>query len=175
MTTRDEIAAAFTAADQRLTHLTPWILARPDALVPDGEWTVRDTLCHVAARADGVTVAIAFADMTPPSDAQSPPAIEIDEMNRRQIAERRDRTIPDLLREIAAGHAASLQRLPTLDDHLLTREVRLRAVPPGTTVADLILLAGPRHEQAHVDLIARAVGADAADVARQPDDTVGTA
>jgi Mycothiol maleylpyruvate isomerase N-terminal domain len=174
MTTRDEIAAAVAEADQRITRLAPWILARPDAPLSDGDWTVRDTLCHVAARADGVAVAIAFADMAPPSDAQSPPALEIDEMNRRQIAERRDRTIPELLREIAAGHAAALDRLPTLDDHLLTREVRLRAVPPGTTVADLILLAGPRHEQAHVDLIAQAVGADTADVASQPGDTVSS-
>jgi hypothetical protein len=158
--TRNDIIAAIQATDRRLSALAPAILADPERLLRNGNWTVRDALCHVAARANGIALSLSYADANPAA-AGAPPPLEIDEVNRRQIAERQGRAVPALLAEIAEGHRAAIGRLAELDDALLARPLDLPFLEPGSTVSDLILLAVPRHEQAHLDLIAETLDASA--------------
>jgi len=156
MGTRNQIITAIRDTDRRLTRLTSSILSTPECPLRQGSWTVRDALCHVAARANGVSLARTYADPQPESTA-APPVFEIDAINRRQIAERQGSSVPNLLEEIAEGHRAALAQLAQLDDAQLARPLQLPFLEPSATVADLILRAGPDHERAHLESIAEAL------------------
>ena len=66
---RDEIVVGINACDERLDQLRPAMIANPDAPLPEGTWTVRDALCHIAARANGVAMAFTVANGALEADA----------------------------------------------------------------------------------------------------------
>ena len=158
---RDEIVAGIKACDARLEQLKPAIIANPDVPLPEGTWTVRDALCHIAARANGVAMAVTVADNTLGADpADVGPTFDIDAVNRQQIADRKTDDVDTLLTEALTGHQAAISQLASIDDVMLARRLKLPYFKDEVTVIDLIALAGAGHEQSHINEIARAVGAD---------------
>jgi hypothetical protein len=158
---RDEIVAGINACDERLEQLKPAIVANPDAPLPEGTWTVRDALCHVAARANGVAMALTVANNSLGADAADVgPTFDIDVVNRQQIADRSANDVDSLLSETHAGHATAIAQLALIDDESLARRMKLPYFEHEVTVIDLIALAGAGHEQSHINEIARAVGAE---------------
>jgi hypothetical protein len=158
---RDEIVAGINACDERLTQLKPAIIANSDAPLPEGAWTVRDALCHVAARANGVAMAVTVASGSLGADAADVgPTFDIDVVNRQQIADRTTNDVDALLAETFAGHATAIGQLASIDDQMLARRMKLPYFEHEVTVIDLIALAGAGHEQSHINDIARAVDAN---------------
>ena len=156
---RDEIVAGINACDVRLAQLKLAIVANPDAPLPEGTWTVRDALCHVAARANGVAMALTVANDSlgaDPSDVG--PTFDINVVNQQQIADRSASDVDALLTEAFAGHEAAISQLASIDDEMLARRMKLPYFEHEVTVIDLIALAGAGHEQSHINEIARAVG-----------------
>ena len=105
MTTKVDVIGGIEAVDARVNQLTPHLLTNGASRLPEGEWQVRQVLCHLAARANSVPIATAAAQrMRAPSDpGQSTPArsaIDIDEMNQQQIDSREKYSIQELLDEI---------------------------------------------------------------------------
>jgi hypothetical protein len=158
---RNEIVAGINACDARLEQMKPAMATNPDAPLPEGTWTVRDALCHVAARANGVAMAVTVANNTLGADpADVGPTFDIDVVNRQQIADRSEKDVDALLAEALAGHQAAIDQLASIDNELLARRMKLPYFEHEVTVIDLIALAGAGHEQSHINDIARAVGAD---------------
>ena len=158
---RDEIVAGINACDERLTQLKPAMVANLDAPLPEGTWTVRDALCHVAARANGVAMAVSVASGSLGADpADVGPTFDIDVVNRQQIADRSAKDVDALLIEALTGHQAAIGQLALIDDAMLARRMKLPYFKDEVTVIDLIALAGAGHEQSHINEIARAVGAE---------------
>lgn len=165
MTGRKDVIDAVRGSDARLQALAPRLRARPQAGLPGADWAVRDALCHLAARADCVGMVQALLPPAAQETATAPidlDRLDIDAVNRVQIAERGDRSIDDLLEEIAAGHAAAMTALSILGDDALQRRVTLPGTMGEVALVDLLLLAGPRHEQAHLDDVERALADEAA-------------
>lgn len=163
MTTKVDVIEGIKAVDARVNRLTAQLLASADAELPEGEWHVHETLCHLAARANGVPVATAAARRARAAkiQGQSVPArgaVDIVEINEQQIDDRRNRSVQELLDEIHAGHQAALQAVREFDPPAL--EERLPAFAGGgdMSFADLLLRAGPGHENSHLDQIEKAIG-----------------
>jgi hypothetical protein len=165
MTAREDVIDAVRESDARLQALAPRLRARPQAGLPGADWVVRDALCHLAARADCVGVVQTLLPSAAQATAAAPvdlDRLDIDSVNRVQIAERGGRSVDDLLEEIAAGHAAAMTALAALGDDVLQRRVTLPGPLGVVALVDLLLLAGPRHEQAHLDDVERALADEAA-------------
>jgi hypothetical protein len=158
MTTKQALIAAIQAADERVRGLAPLIREQPDAPLLHGEWRVRDALSHVASRADVVMVFEGFTRLAATGNASASAIFDIDAINRGQIQERQERDTEALLQEIAAGHAAALASVAAMDEAALAREIPMPVSSEATTTGNLLLLAGPTHEEMHLDEIARALG-----------------
>ena len=74
------------------------------------------------------------------------------------MEERKDRTVEQLLDEIAAGHAAAIAAVEELDEALLAREIPLGFRPGEIAVGDMILRGGPGHDGRHLDDIEQSLG-----------------
>ena len=158
---RGEIVAGINACDERLMRLKPAMIANPDAPLPEGTWSVRDALSHIAARANGVAMALTVANNALGADAADVgPTFDIDVVNRQQIADRSANDVESLLAEALAGHAAAIGQLASIDDELLARRMKLPYFEHEVMVIDLIALSGAGHEQSHINDIARALGAN---------------
>jgi len=163
MTTKADVITAIEAVEVRVERLTPRILAHADAGLPDGEWRVREALCHLAARANSVPIATAAAQRARAAQAQGQPALRrgsfsIDEVNQRQIDDRRNRSIQALLDEIHAGHQAELRAISDLDPQSLDLRFPAFTGEGDMSLAELLLLAGPGHDNNHLDQIEQAIG-----------------
>ena len=161
VTTRDDFIAAVHNVDERLAALREDILANPDKPLLEGTWHVRDALSHLAARANGVPRVLArveAADNPSPGGAPSAPR-NIDEINAGQVEERADRSAEELLEEIRAGHAAALEAAAGIDDATLERSIPLGFRPGDATVAELLVMGGPRHDGNHLDQVEAALKA----------------
>ena len=157
MPTNDEVVAAITAVDDRLAGLRGRILASGETPLAEGTWRVRDALSHLAARSNGVARVVrraeqAWAGQAAPGPGQ-PGFTSIDDINAGQVAERSDKSVEQLLDEIATGHAAAIAALGELDAGFLDRMMPQGFRPGDAAVGDLILRGGPGHDQGHVDQI----------------------
>jgi hypothetical protein len=163
MTTKVDVMKGIEAVDARVNQMTPQLLTNGTARLPEGEWQEGQVLCHLAARANSVPIATTAAQrMRAARDqgqsALARSAIDIDEMNQQQIESRQNRSIQELVDEIHAGHQAALQAVREFDPRAL--EERLPAFTGGgdMSFADLVLRAGPGHENHHLDQIEKAMG-----------------
>ena len=154
--TRDELAAAIKAVDERLERLRPRILAHGAQPLAEGTWRVRGALSHLAARANGVDRVVQRAKATA-SGAPTAPPRSIDEINAGQVEERRDLTAEQLLDEIKSGHAAALVALQGVDDATLEQRLPLGFRPGDSSVAEMMFGGGPRHDQGHLDQVESAL------------------
>jgi hypothetical protein len=159
MTGREDIRDALEQVDSDLARLRDRILAGGDVKLLEGEWTVREALCHMAARSDSVTNMRGRIERTGPNAATIRRAAQaIDEVNQGQIEEREGRTVAELLDEIARGHAAAKATAMSLPDDLLAIEVPRR--DGGTqTGTEAFLGTSANHDRSHLAQIEAALNA----------------
>lgn len=156
--TRDEIRAAFAAADQRLESLRDAINASPEAALLSGEWRVRDALSHIAARSNSLPIAERWLERVAATPADQPAAIpDIHDVNAGQVRDRTGLSATQLIDEAIAGHRAVVDRLDALDDDLLARPIHIPARNIETTFAAFLVTAGPGHEGNHLNDIEAAL------------------
>jgi len=156
MTTRDDIISAIREVDARLAALRDRIVEAGEQPLAEGTWRVRDALSHLAARGNGVDRVLLRLRAW---EAGQPitPAATIDDINAGQVEERLDATVPELLDEIRAGHAAAIEALGRVDEATLAKEMPQGFRPGDAPVADMILRGGPGHDRNHLDQIEAAL------------------
>ncbi|MBV9359130.1 MAG: maleylpyruvate isomerase N-terminal domain-containing protein [Chloroflexi bacterium] len=151
------IDAAIDASEQLLRNLVEPIRARPETPLLDGDWTVRDALCHVAARANDVPLILRLTDRRTSGEASSMMA-ELDATNARQIADRSARTVDELVAEALAGYGAAHVAVSALDEAQLDQVLDVPSLG-STRLADLLVLTYQGHAQAHLRSIEAALAA----------------
>lgn len=161
MTTREDVIKEIEAVDARVHELTPQLLTHGNLTLPEGDWHVREALCHLAARANSVPIATVAAQRArvkaPGESVAARGAVEIVEVNRRQIDDRLDRSLQELVEEIHAGHQSAIQAVREVDERALGESLILFAGRGEISFAELLRLAGPGHENNHLDQIVKAI------------------
>jgi hypothetical protein len=153
------IGVAIDESEQLLRRLAAPIRECPDTPLLEGEWTVRDTLCHVAARSNDVPLILRLRDPAATEETRSTIA-ELDATNARQIADRSSRTVDELVDEALAGYAAARMALGQLDETQLGQVLPdVPSVGP-MRLADLLVLTYQGHAQAHLKSIEAALNAE---------------
>lgn len=123
--------------------------ARPTS---NPEWTVQDTLAHLAASGPGLLATVQrFLE-----GRELPPDFSLDYWNQRQVAKRRERSPDALLAELRKAHEQAKEILDKLTDDQLTV---MGTHPAGQriSVAGIFYLIG-LHELDHLHDMAAAVG-----------------
>lgn len=160
MTSREDFVAAVRGVDERIAAIRADIVANADKPLLEGTWRVRDALSHLAARANGVPRVLARVEAADdPSSGGAPAPRNIDEINAGQVEERADRSVEELLGEIRDGHTAALAAAAAIDDATLARSIPLGFRPGDATVADLLVMGGPRHDGNHLEQVEAALKA----------------
>ncbi|MDA1010137.1 MAG: maleylpyruvate isomerase N-terminal domain-containing protein [Chloroflexi bacterium] len=155
----DEFTAAVQGVDARLAELRDSILAGGEKPLLEGTWRVRDALSHLAARANGVPRVITRLEaLDNPASTPATPR-NVDEINAGQVDERTERTVEELLAEIEEGHRAALAAVQDVDAATLDRSIPLGFRPGDATVAEMLVMGGPRHDNNHLDQIEAALKA----------------
>jgi hypothetical protein len=161
MTSGDDagrIGAAIDESERLLRRLAAPVRERPDTPLLEGEWTVRDTLCHVAARSNDVPLILRLTDPAAIDESKSMIA-ELDATNARQMADRSGRTVDQLVDEALAGYAVAHVAVGQLNDAQLDQVLPdVPGVGP-MRLADLLVLTYQDHAQAHLKSIEAALDA----------------
>jgi hypothetical protein len=163
MTTGEDtrrIDAAIDESEHVLRNLAEPIRRRPDTPLLEGDWTVRDTLCHVAARANDVPLILRLTERQTSGEATTMLA-ELDATNARQIADRSSRSVDELVAEALAGYAAAHVAVSELDPAQLEQVLEVPRMGP-TRLADLLVLTYQGHAQTHLRSIEAALAAERA-------------
>jgi hypothetical protein len=157
--TLEDIINAIKAQDVRFAALRAAILANPTAPLPTGTWTVRDALSHVAARAMLTsTIRNAEARLKAATENRELPRINIDDVNHGQVVERQNATVAELLAEIEANHAKTIEEVKTLPEAQLSK-MYTTVQGAQVTGADLIFGNVSRHESGHTNDVEAAINA----------------
>ncbi|HWO94251.1 MAG TPA: DinB family protein [Dehalococcoidia bacterium] len=158
MPTKDEIVNALDGVVARVQELAPKVREKPNAKLPEGDWVVRDALCHLAARSNSVPMVIGLAERVAQSGGGGFPAgFDIDAVNQEQIEERRARTVDELINEIIEGHAVAKAEVRGVDDGLFERRLPNPRGEGELALADFLFAATAWHDNMHLDDIAKAV------------------
>ena len=148
------IIAAISETEERLRALLPRARARPMTRLTEGTWTVRDALCHLAARANDVPLVLRLLD--PHVDLASA-AAESEAINAGQIASRDGHSLDELADEAVAGYATARVDILELDPVQLSQTIPDVPGMGSTSVADLLLLVYRQHAGAHLASIEQAL------------------
>ncbi len=159
MSTIEEFTAAVESVDTRLAALHDDIVANPERPLLEGTWRVRDSLSHLAARANGVARVLARLEAADAAGGTPPAPRNVDEINAGQVDERTDRSVEELLTEIAQGHQAALAAAREVDAPTLERRLAFGFRPGDASVAEMLVMGGPRHDHNHLDQIEAALKA----------------
>ena len=157
-TKRQAFNAAIAENDALLRSLADRIIAAPQTPLLQGEWTVRDGMCHLAARSNGITMVQAAASGAFNTEGATA-TFDIDAINRQQIADRAEKSARDLIDETIAGHARSITELAHLDDATLASMISLPMLDQPVTFIDLLIMSGPGHDASHLAEIQAALDA----------------
>lgn len=124
--------------------------------VHDGEggWTAKQILAHLAGRARGYELMGALAAGNPP-----PGGIDFNRWNQERVDERIANSRDDLLAEFRAVHENLIAHVESLDDDLLTREIRLG--PQPAPLSEVLRRSGGLHSGAHAQEVEQALKAGA--------------
>jgi hypothetical protein len=76
---------------------------------------------------------------------------DIHEINAEQVRTRVDQGIDALIEELQEGHREALRTLDAMDDDVLERRIPVAFAPGELSVAEFIVVAGPRHEGNHLN------------------------
>ncbi|MCY3880844.1 MAG: maleylpyruvate isomerase N-terminal domain-containing protein [Chloroflexi bacterium] len=156
MATREAIVQAIRNADARGEALRERIIAAPEAPLPEGDWNVRDTLSHLAARANPLPL-IEMVTAMAESGAEPPPDDGGEAMNAQQIAERAGMSAAEILDEMHAAYEEAVTGIDGLDDETLARPVKLPIMPDEIQMSDLVLMSMTMHVEAHLGEIEAAL------------------
>jgi hypothetical protein len=155
--TRNEIVEAFQAVEGRLEELVPLVRAQPEAPLLSGDWRVRDALSHVAARGNPIPRVLTRLNEVTEASGSPRPVRDIHEINAEQVRTRAGQEVDALIDELQGGHREALQNLDDLDEDVLERRLPVAFSPGELSVAEFIVVAGPRHEGNHLDDIEAAL------------------
>jgi hypothetical protein len=159
MATREEIIAELQRVNQRMDALTPKILARPEAPLPEGTWTVHDAVCHLAADGNAVPrflTRIERIDAGLPLRPEGWTPAMMDVENEDNIAKRKGLPITDVLKEIRDAMDADIERVKGLDEALWSREMpNFRGVV--MPASDQLKNTTSGHPHTHIDDIEKAL------------------
>lgn len=158
MAKREAIVQAIRNADARGEAIRDRIVASPEAPLLEGDWNVRDTLSHLAARANPLPL-IEMVTAMAESGAEQPPADEGEAMNAQQIAERAGMSAAQILDEMHAAYEEAIASIGGLDDETLARPVKLPIMPNEIEMSDLVLMSMTMHVEAHLGEIEAALDA----------------
>ena len=156
---RAEIVQALQEADERVERLRPAILGHADAPLLEGEWTVRDCLSHVAARAEVTAIVARLEERLAAAAAGQTPAMNVDDINRGQVEERAGRSVEALLDEVVANHARAAEELADLSDARMEQRVPNFRGAGDSSMAEVVLRNVHGHESGHLDAIEQAIAA----------------
>lgn len=156
---REEILAAFRAADERIERLRPHATAAPDTKLATGEWTVRDALSHVAARSDSLPMVQRWVAASQSGEPRAQ-TMDIHEINAGQVRDRSSHSVAELMDEIITGHAATVAGLDALDDAFLAQKFKASFRPDEIEVGQFVVMGGVGHEGSHLGEIDAALGVD---------------
>ena len=160
MASRQAIEGAFRAADDRLNRLAALMETYAnDALLDDGgKWSVRDCLSHISASA---RVSAAGQRALQRLSGQTQPAtggLSVDERNAQQVAERKSKSVAELIEETKQTHALALEDLRSMDDATLDTKVPdMQPGRPAQSVGGIILRMLEYHEAGQMDRIESAL------------------
>ena len=150
---RRELLAAIQSSGEEilaaLRALPPEAFAR---LGPDGVWTGREILAHIASIEWTYPRLIDLARQTPaPGDDRPTAAMRggNDEYNARQIAKRADTPVAALIDEFARNRAATSAAVAAVDEELLRVEIRSAGGVTGT-LCDVLQWVAVDHVLAHL-------------------------
>jgi len=159
MATREEVIAELQRVNARIEALTPQILARPDARLPEGTWTVHDAVCHLAADGNAVPrflTRIERMDQGLPLRPEGWTPAMMDAENEVNLAKRKGLPITDVLKEIRDAMDADIERVKGLDEALWSRELpNFRGVV--TPASEQLKGTTSGHPHTHIDDIEKAL------------------
>ena len=162
MTTKEDVIAGIEAVDARLERLGPAMVARAEVPLLESEWNVRQALSHLAARGNSVPLALTIGERLQAAQAQglspSARAARGAVINQGQIDDRENRGVPDLLTEIRAGHQAAIVAVREMDPETFERRLPRFTAEGDMSLGEMVLRAGPGHENEHLDQIERVLG-----------------
>jgi hypothetical protein len=144
--------------NERFEQAGERLIAGAETALLSGSWTVRDALCHLAARSNGVPTFITRVERLAQGLPMSAPGgLNIDDVNQSQIDARAGRPAAELLHEITEGHRAAIQATSQLDDAVFEREVKDPRAEALIPAAHLLLRGTVNHDNAHLDEIEAAL------------------
>ena len=156
-TSKEDIAVALRQVNERVEGLRPQIEEKANQVLPEGSWTVRDALCHVAARASSVKMIVDRYESGSGGGSGGGPRPDIHAINQGQIDDRHDRSIEQLLGEITGGRLEAVESLGEIDDALLERLVPNFRGDGEMPIGEMVLRASAGHDNAHLDEIEAAL------------------
>lgn len=166
MPTKREIIDALRKTDERVARLADGMRSGSEVRLPRGDWTVRDALCHLAARSNSVPMVIGLAEraaqieITGGQGAASvfPEGFDIDAVNQGQLDERQRRSVDELIEEIRAGHGVAIDEITRLSDDIFEQRVPNPLGEGDLGVSDFLNMATAYHDNAHLNDIEEAIG-----------------
>jgi hypothetical protein len=113
----------------------------------EGGWTNRQILAHVAGVGSMVVPFVSsIADAPPAADGAG---FDVDAMNAQIVGQRADKTVPQLIDELAANYTGVINWLRTAPDDLLDRRASF-AVYQDLALSDLAMQVVVMHGIAHL-------------------------
>lgn len=110
---RQKMNADHAASLAILSSFTDAQWATPVPSEEDAPWTAKDVLIHLAVSEAGILTPITRYLNGEPG---VPADFDLSRYNRSSVKKRADKTVPELLTEIEAAHAALLAKLKMLSD-----------------------------------------------------------
>ena len=157
MATREAIIETIRKSAARGEALRERIIAAPEAALADGQWSVRDALSHLAARANPLSLIEAVSAML--QGEGEAPAFDPDAQNAAQIAERADKSVAEILDEMQAAYEAAIAGIDALDDETLGQGLKLPGMENEIHMSDLVVMSMGMHVDAHLGDIEAALDA----------------
>lgn len=157
MASRLAIQDALQQSEARMARLLPLIETYASSPLQDdgGKWTIKACLSHIAA--SGRVTVVGQRALDRASGKVPPPApggMSIDERNEQQVAERRGKSIAELVEETKRNHALALEDLRGMDDVVLGKKVPgFGPNAPEQSVSGVIMRQIEYHEGGQMDRI----------------------
>lgn len=150
---KQAIIAELESARRELVDLVQSLDAKALACPTCNEgWSAKDVLAHLAAGESGLRRRV---DLVCNGESGAEPGFNLHENNKRQVELRRDRSLQDLLAEMAESGVGTRGYLEVLPEEALDRTGRLSSGAEVTVEGLLRKIAN--HERSHADEIRKAV------------------